>query len=71
MNIVAKVKCTCGTWVRIRDTAVPTHIVSCWKCNASIQITWVSKQGGNAKVTPVGKSSKTVYDVDIESLELP
>ena len=71
MNLVAKVKCVCNRWIRIRDTQVPTHVVSCWNCGAAIQITWVSKQGGNAKVTPTGKSPKTVHDVDIESLELP
>lgn len=71
MNVIAKVKCVCGRWVRIRDRKIPSDIVVCWNCNASIQLTWVSHSGGNAKVTPQGKSSKTVYDVDIESLELP
>lgn len=70
MNIVAKVKCTCGRWVRIRSHQLPTDEVSCWNCNSSIQITWINKTGGNAKITKNNKST-TVYDVDVENLEMP
>jgi hypothetical protein len=71
MQVVAKVKCRCGRWVRIRDNKIPSDIVSCWNCNAAIQLTWVNHSGGNAKVTQPGKSTVTVYDVDVEALELP
>lgn len=70
MNIVAKVKCQCKRWVRIRDHKVPTDEVKCWNCHAVLQITWINRNGGNAKITYQGVT-KTIYDVDIESLEMP
>ena len=70
MNIVAKVKCQCNKWVRIRDTKVPTDVVNCWNCGASLQITFVNHSGGNVKITK-GSVVKTTPNVDVESLELP
>jgi hypothetical protein len=70
MKVVAKIRCTCGRWVRIRSNSIPSDKVSCWNCNSEIQLFWVNRSGGNAKVTK-NNQTVTVYDVDIESLELP
>jgi len=70
MQLVAKVKCQCNRWVRIRDNEVPTGITQCWNCGAELQIVWISHRGGSVKITYQGKVT-TTPNVDVESLELP
>lgn len=70
MNIVVKIRCTCGTWVRIRSTKLPTDEVQCWKCASWIKLTFVRHTGGTAVITKGGIETRTT-NVDVEALELP
>lgn len=64
MMCIAKVKCDCGKWIRLRTTQ-DQDMVLCWGCNRTISI---RVQGLNVAGFVQGKLVPA-YRVDVELLE--